>query len=257
MSYCAKIKILRQDRQHHHRERKSKIVVATLGERSLQHCLYRRLHECERTHLNLSLWDESGLGRSNRTGHYPCRPTTAGYRGTPGTTFACGMGLGSWVLPMEREPICLGAWKLGQPAPTWGGVDSGPMGASRRWLCLRRRILALTRMPVAAMPVRRSQQASVKVQREPGYELERVLLVSDLRIIQEVIDGRYGKSELLVDGQSQRAGAGGGEGARVVPGYVGQKFFIKMELAPLPRVRLGQCRSDQVKIELRQRWRLR
>jgi hypothetical protein len=58
-------------------------------------------------------------------------------------------------------------------------------------------------------------------QREPSCELKRVLLVSDLGIIQEVINRRYRKGELLVDGQSQRAGAGGGEGTGVIPGYVG------------------------------------
>ena len=42
---------------------------------------------------------------------------------------------------------------------------------------------------------------SSKVQREPSYELKRVFLVSDLGIIQEVIDRRYRKGQLLVDGQ--------------------------------------------------------
>jgi hypothetical protein len=95
-----------------------------------------------------------------------------------------------------------------------------------------------------------AQRVLVKGQREPSCELKRVLLVSDLGIIQEVINRRYRKGELLVDGQSQRAGAGGGEGARVVPGYIGQKLFVELEFAPFPRVRLGQCRSDQMKSEL-------
>src|SRR5277367_1294179 len=94
-----------------------------------------------------------------------------------------------------------------------------------------------------------AQRFLVKVQREAGYELKRVFLESDLGIIQEVIDRRYRKGELLVDRQSYRTGAGGGEGAGIVPCDVREKLFIKLELSPLPRVILGQCRCDQVELE--------
>jgi hypothetical protein len=45
----------------------------------------------------------------------------------------------------------VGAWQLGQPASTGSCVDSRPLGASRRRLCLHRRILALTRIELICL----------------------------------------------------------------------------------------------------------
>src|ERR1700684_3962680 len=112
------------------------------------------------------------------------------------------MGLGSRALSVVRRPICVGAWQLGQPASTGSCVGSRPVGPSRRGLCLHRRVLALTLIELICFYLTQGRHQAIsmdwhrwlalsKVQREPSYELKRVFLVSDLRIIQEVIDRRY------------------------------------------------------------------
>jgi hypothetical protein len=48
-----------------------------------------------------------------------------------------------WILPMDRETVCLGGWTLGEPTPASRGVDSWTMGSSGRGVCVDQRILAL------------------------------------------------------------------------------------------------------------------
>jgi hypothetical protein len=57
--------------------------------------------------------------------------------------FACGMGMDTRILPLDRKTICLGFWALGGATPASRNLGSRPMGSSRWWLGLHQRILAL------------------------------------------------------------------------------------------------------------------
>src|ERR1700688_2672523 len=72
----------------------------------------------------------------------------------------------------------------------------------------------------------------MQTQRESGGELQRILLVPDLRIVQKVVDDRYGEAEALVNGHSYRAVTGGRKSARIVPGDICRKLFVESDLAP-------------------------
>src|SRR5450631_3680271 len=83
------------------------------------------------------------LGRGKRAGDCPWRAPAGGHSRTSGTAFACRVGLATWTLPVERETVCLGARILGGAPSASRDLGARAMGPSRRWLGLRKWILAL------------------------------------------------------------------------------------------------------------------
>ena len=61
----------------------------------------------------------------------------------PGRAIACGLGMDTRILPLERKTVYLGFWTLGGATPASRNLDPRPMGSSRWWLGLDQRILAL------------------------------------------------------------------------------------------------------------------
>jgi hypothetical protein len=91
-------------------------------------------------------------GGGKRTGSGSCRPSAAGRGRASGTCIACGLGMDTRILPLERKALYLGCWTLGSATPASRSLDPRPMGSSRWRLGLDQRLLALTsaaRLPSA------------------------------------------------------------------------------------------------------------
>ncbi len=92
-------------------------------------------------------------GGGKRTGSGSCRPSSAGRGRASGTGIACGLGMDTRILPLERKALYLGCWTLGSATPASRSLDPRPMGSSRWRLGLDQRLLALTQ-PRDSHPLR-------------------------------------------------------------------------------------------------------
>jgi len=81
--------------------------------------------------------------RGKRAGRCSYGAPAAGRRGASGTGIACGLGMDTRILPLERETVYLGSGTLGGATPASRNLGARPMGSSRRWMGLGQRILAL------------------------------------------------------------------------------------------------------------------
>jgi len=83
--------------------------------------------------------------RGKRAGRCSYGAPAAGRCGASGTGIACGLGMDTRILPLERETVHLDGWTLGGATPASRNLGARPMGSSRWRLDLGQRILALER----------------------------------------------------------------------------------------------------------------
>jgi hypothetical protein len=110
--------------------------------------------------------------RGKRAGGRSCRASAAGCCRKAGTGIACGLGMDTRILPLERKTLHLDSGTLGGAAPASRHMGARPMGPSRWRLGLDQRILALE-PPACRQQVERVCVGTCSSPAEPALSLSK------------------------------------------------------------------------------------